>query len=49
MAALTLLTIGETVTATRTLTQADFDRFAAVSGDDNPIHVAGLRTITYSP
>ncbi|MBL8058725.1 MAG: hypothetical protein JNK29_18620 [Anaerolineales bacterium] len=39
MAALTLLTIGETVTATRTLTQADFDRFAAVSGDDNPIHV----------
>jgi acyl dehydratase len=25
--------------ATRTLSQADFDRFAAVSGDDNPIHV----------
>jgi len=24
---------------TRTLTQADFDRFAAVSGDTNPIHV----------
>jgi acyl dehydratase len=23
----------------RTLTQADFDRFAALSGDDNPIHV----------
>ncbi|MBP6818539.1 MAG: hypothetical protein KBC46_04470 [Ferrovibrio sp.] len=23
----------------RTLTQADFDRFAAVSGDNNPIHV----------
>ena len=24
----------------RTLSQADFDRFAALSGDDNPIHVA---------
>lgn len=23
----------------RTLTQVDFDRFAALSGDDNPIHV----------
>ena len=23
----------------RTLTQADFDNFAALSGDDNPIHV----------
>ncbi len=23
----------------RTLTQRDFDRFAALSGDDNPIHV----------
>jgi len=23
----------------RTLTQSDFDRFAALSGDDNPIHV----------
>lgn len=39
MAALTPVTIGQTYTATRTLTQADFDRFAAVSGDDNPIHV----------
>ena len=24
---------------TRTLTQADFDAFARISGDDNPIHV----------
>lgn len=24
---------------TRTLTQAEFDRFARISGDDNPIHV----------
>jgi acyl dehydratase len=24
----------------RTLTQDDFDRFAALSGDDNPIHVS---------
>lgn len=39
MAVLTPLTIGETFTATRTLAQAEFDRFAAVSGDDNPIHV----------
>ncbi len=33
------LTIGLPVTATRTFSQADFDRFAALSGDDNPIHV----------
>jgi acyl dehydratase len=25
---------------TRTLTQADFDAFARISGDDNPIHVS---------
>ena len=25
---------------TRTLTQADFDTFARISGDDNPIHVS---------
>ena len=30
---------GESVTIERTLTQTDFDKFAALSGDDNPIHV----------
>lgn len=33
------LAIGDSVTATRTFRQADFDRFAALSRDDNPIHV----------
>ncbi len=33
------LTIGETVTQPLSFTQAQFDRFAALSGDDNPIHV----------
>lgn len=28
------------VVVERTLTQADFDRFAELSGDDNPIHVS---------
>lgn len=28
------------VTIERTLTQAEFNRFAALSGDDNPIHVS---------
>jgi acyl dehydratase len=27
------------ITARRRVTQADFDRFARISGDDNPIHV----------
>ncbi len=30
----------DTVTIERTLTQAEFDQFAALSGDDNPIHVS---------
>ena len=33
------LTLGETVTRPLSFTQAQFDRFAALSGDDNPIHV----------
>jgi 3-hydroxybutyryl-CoA dehydratase len=33
------LEIGQTCTARRTFTQADLDSFAAISGDDNPIHV----------
>lgn len=34
-----LTRLGDTVEVTRTFSQADFDRFAALSGDDNPIHV----------
>ncbi len=30
---------GDTFTLTRVLAQSDFDRFAALSGDDNPIHI----------
>jgi 3-hydroxybutyryl-CoA dehydratase len=30
---------GRVMRSTRTLTQQDFDRFAELSGDDNPIHV----------
>ena len=33
------LTIGETIVRPLSFTQAQFDRFAALSGDDNPIHV----------
>jgi len=33
------LFIGETVAWPLSFTQAQFDRFAALSGDDNPIHV----------
>lgn len=31
--------VGQTKTVRRTFAQADFDRFAVLSGDDNPIHV----------
>lgn len=31
--------VGDRARVTRTFTQADFDSFAALSGDDNPIHV----------
>ena len=31
--------LGTTVTLKRVLTQDDFNRFAALSGDNNPIHV----------
>ncbi len=33
------LLTGQTAVASRVFSQADFDRFAALSGDDNPIHV----------
>lgn len=33
------LRVGQSVTVNRIFSQADFDRFAALSGDDNPIHV----------
>ena len=31
--------VDRTVTETKTFTQAEFDAFARLSGDDNPIHV----------
>lgn len=34
-----MLAVGEKVHLERILSQDDFDRFAALSGDDNPIHV----------
>lgn len=34
-----MIQVGQTFTHTQTLTQKDFNRFAALSGDDNPIHV----------
>ncbi len=33
------MNVGQHFTSTRTFTQDDFNRFAALSGDDNPIHV----------
>ena len=33
------LQVGQVEKVNRTFQQADFDRFAAISGDDNPIHV----------
>jgi acyl dehydratase len=33
------LTTGYTVSETRSFTQSDFNAFAVLSGDDNPIHV----------
>jgi len=33
------LEVGQSVTVNRTFSQSDFDRFAALSGDNNPIHV----------
>jgi acyl dehydratase len=34
-----LLNVGQVERARRAFSQSDFDRFAALSGDDNPIHV----------
>ncbi|MFN2187131.1 MAG: MaoC family dehydratase [Candidatus Promineifilaceae bacterium] len=31
--------LGQVITGSRVFTQADFDKFAVLSGDDNPIHV----------
>jgi acyl dehydratase len=33
------MNVGQQFSTTRTFTQDDFNRFAALSGDDNPIHV----------
>ncbi len=33
------IAVGDEIEVKRTFTQKDFDRFAALSGDDNPIHV----------
>ena len=33
------LNVGHTITETKVFTQADFDEFARLSKDDNPIHV----------
>lgn len=33
-----MVTVGQVFATERVFSQADFDRFAALSGDDNPIH-----------
>lgn len=33
------LSVGDTASVTRTITQSDIDTFARISGDDNPAHV----------
>ena len=34
-----MIKVGDAITTTKVFTQADFDNFARLSGDDNPIHV----------
>lgn len=34
-----MINVGDTLAMTRVFTQAEYDAFAALSGDDNPIHV----------
>jgi acyl dehydratase len=36
---MTEIRVGQVASVKRTFTQSDFDRFAVLSGDDNPIHV----------
>ncbi|MBM3130208.1 MAG: MaoC family dehydratase [Chloroflexi bacterium] len=36
---MTMISVGQTFTEKHTLAQSEFNRFAKLSGDDNPIHV----------